>query len=134
MPKRPRPASPVPAPVPSSSPAPAGPPPVPGPDQPSGCLPALLRVTWLLFGNAVLLILAGQVSKHREAGLADVLFFAALAMMLGVRYLDVTVFHGRTSDGRQATLRDWARWAAGMAVVGSGLWALARAAGTNGWI
>lgn len=99
----------------------------------SGCLPALLRLTWLLFGNIALLLCAALVAQRPSVAM-DLAFFGVALALVAIRYVDIALFKGRTSEGAPATLSHWARHAA---LVGAGslaLWALARTAAAKGWL
>ena len=73
-----------------------------------GCL---LRLFWMVIGNFVLVLCVIGMAQQGTGGLGllDVLYWATAAAVLAARYADVAVFHGRTSDDRQATLADWRR-------------------------
>lgn len=101
---------------------------------PTGCLPLLLRLTWLLIGNFVLLLCAVQVAKGSSGLALDAAFFGVALALIGLRYVDIAFFNGRTTDGEPATLADWRRYAALMGVLAIGLWALARFAAAKGWM
>lgn len=103
------------------------------PSGPTGCLPVLLRVTWLMWGNFALLLCAAFVAQRIAPPLTDLLFFVAAGCLIGVRYLDITRYHGATSDGEPATLAHWRRYAITMVLISAALWTAARVAAARGW-
>ena len=75
-----------------------------------GCL---LRLSWLIAGNAVLLLAARSIAIGGGLLLtwADAVFWLAAGAMLAARYVDVTRFGGCTASGKPATLAHWRRYA-----------------------
>ena len=104
------------------------------PPEPSGCLPVLVRITWLMWGNLALLLSAALVAEGETPILSDVLFFAVCAGLIGVRYLDIVRFNGETSDGERATLADWRRYSIRIGILSAALWTLARLTAAGHWI
>ena len=79
-------------------------------DSSSGCL---LRLFWLLLGNAVLVIVALQI-LIRVGGVfsgLDVVYWSVVALILAARYADIRYFKGTTAEGKPSTLEDWRRYA-----------------------
>jgi len=99
-----------------------------------GCLPALARLAWMMFGNLALGLCAAFVAKGTAPVVMDVAFFAVAIGLIAVRHVDITKFKGQTADGKPATLADWRRYALMMAVISAGLWAIARLAASRGWM
>lgn len=93
-----------------------------------GCLALVARLTWLVFGNLTLLALGLYVSQKPGFSLADGLYWAMAALLVAVRYLDVTRLGGRTSDGEPATLAHWSGYAVKLTVIALAGWALAHLA------
>lgn len=102
--------------------------------EPTGCLPVLLRTTWLMWGNFALLLCAAFVAQGIAPPLADLLFLLVAAGVIGIRYLDIARYHGSTSDGEPATLAHWRRYAIAMVLVSAVLWTFARVAAARGWL
>lgn len=99
-----------------------------------GCLPVLLRVTWMMWGVLCLFGCAALVAYEIAPVLSDVLFLLVAAGLIAVRYIDVTRFHGETADGEPATLADWRRYATGVVLVSLAVWGLARLAAFRDWL
>ncbi len=104
-----------------ASAAPSSPPPNAG-----GCV---LRVLWMLAGNAFLLIAALKISQKREQffSAADPVFWGIVLAVAFFRYLDIRRYDGHTAGGRPATWQDYRRYLAllgGFALV---LWLIAHA-------
>jgi len=90
-------------------------------DPPAGCL---LRLFWIMIGNAVLLFCAYAIVQHRSSmfGMADAFYWAIVGSLLAARYVDIRHFCGTTADGEPATMVHWRRYAIVLGVVSAGLW------------
>jgi hypothetical protein len=99
-----------------------------------GCLAAVVRLVWMMFGNIALLLCAAFVAQGKAPVVMDVAFFAVAVGLIAVRYLDITKFKGQTSEGKPATLADWRRYAAMMVIVSLALWGAARFVASRGWM
>jgi hypothetical protein len=102
--------------------------------EPTGCLPGLLRLVWVLLGNAALFFFAVFIAMRMAPVVMDLAFLALVIGLLVVRYVDITKFKGETSEGQPATLEDWRRYAVWLAVGSAALWALARFVAFRGWL
>ena len=100
----------------------------------TGCLPLLLRLTWMVFGNLALFLCAAFIIKKSAPVLADIAYFSVAAGLILVRYLDIAKYNGLTSDEKPATLADWRRYAILLSFIAVGIWVLARFLATLGWL
>jgi hypothetical protein len=77
---------------------------------PSGCL---LRLFWLIAGNAALVIVAGQLLLHPMGWLSglDAVYWFIVALILAARYTDIRYFKGITAEGKPSRIEDWRRHA-----------------------
>jgi hypothetical protein len=93
-----------------------------------GCL---LRLCWMLAGNAALFGMAAWVSQQQagSVSLADAAYWGVVVLLIAIRYLDIARFHGMTVEGEPATLAHWRRYAIVLTVVALGGWLLAHALG-----
>lgn len=98
--------------------------PSPPPAQ-SSFLALIVRLTWMLFGNAALALLAVHIAKTGSLTTADMLFWGVVATMVGVRYIDVTRFGGLTTEGEPASLRHWQRYTGYLLAASGGIYAAA---------
>ena len=98
----------------------------PPPTQ-TGFLGLMVRLIWMLFGNAALALLAVHIAQAGSFSMVDVLFWAVVVVMVGVRYIDVTRFGGLTAEGEPATLRHWRRYTGYLLAASAGLYTLAHA-------
>lgn len=73
----------------------------------SGCLPALVRLIWLFFGNFAILISTFLIAKNESSPIADIVFWLLVPALIAIRFFDITKFHGLTGDNQPATLKDW---------------------------
>lgn len=99
----------------------------------TGCTPLFLRLTWMVLGNAALFLCAALVAKGTAPPITDIIFFIVAIGLIVVRYVDITKFRGKTSEGKPATLAHWRRYAVLTAVVSAGVWGLARIASFYKW-
>ena len=85
----------------------------------------LLRLGWMLAGNAVLAFLATLIliSPAWTMTLRDVLYWLTVAGLIALRYADIYHHHGQTADGEPATPRHFKRYAIGLVVVAALVWA-----------
>lgn len=90
-----------------------------------GCL---LRLFWMIAGNLMLVLALVAIAQRTSPGLSwvDIAFWAAVVAVLAARWVDITRFHGRNSDGQPATLADWRRHAVGLLAVAAIAYAIAR--------
>jgi hypothetical protein len=100
--------------------------PTPTPAQ-TGFLGLLVRLIWMLFGNAALALLAVHIAQVGSFSPVDVVFWAVVVVMVGVRYIDVTRFGGLTAEGEPATVRHWQRYTGYLLAASAGLYVLAHA-------
>ncbi len=97
------------------------------PAAPTGAVGLAVRVFWMAFGNAGLLLLAVSIAQRGAVSRLDVGFWTLAAALLLVRYLDITRLSGLTADGKPASLGHWRRYAIGLLGASVILWALAHA-------
>jgi hypothetical protein len=105
-----------------------------GPPESTGCLPVLMRLTWMAAGNAVLFLCGVFVAQGRAPLVADLSMLVAAAFLIAVRYADITLFNGETADGHPATLAHWRRYVVAVMFSATVLWATARIIALNGGI
>lgn len=96
-----------------------------GTDPFSGCL---VRLGWTFGAGIGLLSLTILIARHPpwSFGARDVAFWGVFAAAIGLRYLDVARFGGRTFEGERATLRDVRRYALALTAVSALSWILAQ--------
>ena len=91
-----------------------------------GCL---ARIFWMFAGNIVLVLSANFV-RERQGGflsVADLVFWAVVACLMAVRYIDIKRLNGLTATGQPASPTTWRRYAAILFVVSLALWGVAHA-------
>lgn len=98
-----------------------------------GCL---VRLHWMAFGNAVVIFSLLLIVRNRAGFLSvlDAVFWAAVASMLIMRYVDIRHLHGCTTTGEPASMADWRRYALVLALVSAVAWLLAHAFVRCGWL
>ena len=104
--------------------------PHPSPQIPSsteslGCFAGLVRITWLFLGNFIPFFLALFIALESGFSAYDVAFWASIAGLSLVRYIDITRLHGLTADAQPATLRDWRRYTFFLLLISAGVWGVA---------
>jgi hypothetical protein len=89
-----------------------------------GCL---VRLCWMLFGNVALLICAKFISDHKGLvlSLADLAFWFIAALLVGIRYFDITKMDGLTAAEKPASLADWRRYIFYLGLFALVLWGVA---------
>lgn len=89
-----------------------------------GCL---VRLFWMALGNALLLACAALVAKQKAwtFSIVDGAYLAVVLLMIAARFVDISRFHGETTDGKPATMAHFKRFAVLLLLVGAGVWALA---------
>lgn len=96
---------------------------------------AVARLYWMLAGNVVLYLLALAIVQHgQQASTRDVAFFAVVASLILVRYLDITRLGGATGSGGPASLGDWYRYVACLLPLSLAVWITARAMAWIGFL
>jgi hypothetical protein len=100
----------------------------PAPESPAetiGCLAALTRMAWLVFGGVALAILSLLIAREGEYSLLDFAYWGVVVVMAVMRLVDITHYQGLTSTGEPATLRTWRRYLLVLVVSTGALWAAA---------
>jgi hypothetical protein len=89
-----------------------------------GCL---TRLSWMLFGNVALLISAKFIADHKGlvVSRADVAFWIIVALLIGIRYFDITKMEGLTASENPASLADWRRYIMYLGLMAVVLWSVA---------
>jgi len=73
-----------------------------------GCL---LRVYWMLLGNAVVALFAyGIMQKGGALTEIDIFYWLGAASLVIARYADIRFLGGTTADGDPATMKHWQRY------------------------
>lgn len=104
------------------------------PQQKAGCLAALARVYWMAVGNVLLFVCAIYAAKQEPPSALDGLYAGLVALLLVVRFVDITRLGGQTSEGLPATLAHWRRYALGLVPVAAFVWIGVRFAHGRGWM
>jgi len=90
----------------------------------SGCL---VRLGWMLLGNAILAFSTIGILRHTESFLsvADAFYAGAIVAMIGLRYVDIRWLNGQTAAAEPATIAHWRRYALILGSAGFAGWGLA---------
>lgn len=103
---------------------------IPQPQQPvrAGCLSVIARLVWIAGGNLALLILLAFIVQEKAAFTSlDIWFWAVVAALLFIRFVDIKWLHGTGSDPEPASMKDWAHYARLLFIIAGGVWAAAHA-------
>ena len=92
--------------------------------KPKGCAPTLVRLTWLLGGNAALFFLALSIMKRRTLSVLDAIYWATVASLIVLRYIDISRLGGENADLEPASIRHWVRYVVILLLPSAGLWGL----------
>jgi len=93
----------------------------------------LCRLMWMFIGPLSLGIIIYQTIARRDGWFVfrDVVFAAALALMIGARWLEVRSGAGETATGEPATMEHFRRYAAVLLPVTVVLWVAAKIIGNH---
>lgn len=93
------------------------------PETASGCL---LRVYWMLLGNALVAVAAYKIAQAENAfALVDLVYWLIVSTLIGARYVDIRILHGRTGEGQPATMEHWKRYSLKVVGMSVFLWFVA---------
>jgi len=92
---------------------------------PIGCSGLVIRMIWLLAGNAALFMLAILIFQKRGFSILDAGFWAIAAALVFLRYMDITRLNGLTSNSEPATLKHWRIYVVKLLLISGVLWGLA---------
>lgn len=92
---------------------------------PIGCFGLVARMIWLLAGNAALLMLAILIFQKRGFSALDAVFWAIVAGLVLLRYMDITRLKGLTSNSEPATVKHWRIYTIKLLLASTALWGLA---------
>lgn len=90
-----------------------------------GCLPALVRLTWI-FGSIALIYCALFIAQRKGPVIADLILLVLTLALILVRYIDIRYLKGETRENKPATMKHWRRYALMMLIAGGLLYALAK--------
>ena len=93
----------------------------------SGLGGCLVRLCWMAFGNFALILIAVRIATMRGVALSvmDLAFWGTVALLIAVRYWDISKLKGLTVMYQPATMPHWRRYAIGLTLVSLAVWALA---------
>jgi hypothetical protein len=91
----------------------------------SSLVALFLRVVWMVLGPATLFVLAGLITQRTGYSSMDVVFAAAVALVILARYLDIAAFEGETADGQPATMARFRGYSAKLLMAAAGAWLIA---------
>ena len=95
-----------------------------------GTVGCVVRLGWMAIGTiALVAALFFIIQNQGKFNLADGLFWAAVVVCIGLRYLDIAYLNGDTAAGEPATLAHWRRYALILIALAVPLWALAHGIG-----
>jgi hypothetical protein len=89
-----------------------------------GCL---IRLYWMLIGNAALIMCVAAILTHRGGFLsvADIVYWVLVITMGVARFVDIRKFGGRTAAGQPASATHWRRYLVFLIVASSVIWGAA---------
>jgi hypothetical protein len=84
-------------------------------------------------GNLALFFLAIAIAQSDgwQPTWRDAAFVAVAVALIAVRYVDICLFEGRDTEGKQATMVDWRRYTVRLIAVAAGLLLLAHLVSCN---
>lgn len=95
---------------------------------PAGCL---LRLFWMLVGNAIVYASLAMIAMNGAAfpSALDAVIWVTVMLTILARRVDITRWEGKTAGGEPATLAHWRRYAVTVVAVTAAASALAHAIG-----
>ncbi len=86
-----------------------------------------VRVFWMLLGNAIFLLAAISISRHKGETFhtADIIFWGTAVALIFVRYLDIKFYNGLTTTGQPASMVHWRKYAILLLICSTVIWILA---------
>jgi hypothetical protein len=112
--------------VPNSSSAPETP-------RGRGCLPALVRMSWI-FGGIALLYCALFIAQGKGGFMTEAVFLFLTALIILVRFVDIRFLEGETLDNKPANLKHWRRFGVLMLAAAAALYAIAKLVAQKNWL
>jgi len=87
----------------------------------------ILRVFWMLFGNAILCVSAVYILHLKGVFFhtADVVFWVTAAALVLARYLDIKFYTSLTATGEPASMTHWRKYAVVLLICSTVIWVLA---------
>jgi uncharacterized membrane-anchored protein len=98
-------------------------------DKQGSGLGIIVRLLWMLVGNAILFISIVFIFQHK-GGLfhtADVVFWITVAALVFVRYLDIKLCGGLTVRGMPASMAHWIKYVAILLISSAAVWGISHA-------
>jgi len=98
-------------------------------DSKPSFISAVARLYWMLVGNAGGYVVGIAITQqgHERAWATDAAFWRAVASLVLVRYVDITLLGGATASGEPASFGDWYRYAGRLLLLAFAVWILAHA-------
>ncbi len=102
-------------------------------DQPtnnhSSILSFILRLFWMLLGNAILFVSMLLIFQSTDGKfhIVDTVFWVTTASLVIARYLDIKFYNGHTATGEPADMSHWRGYTIILLVCSAVLWVLLHA-------
>jgi len=90
-----------------------------------GCLPALVRLTWI-FGGIALVYCAFYIAQRKGTVLTDLIMLLTTLGLIVIRFADIRFFKGETLNNQPATLKHWRLYSLKILIAAGLLYALAK--------
>lgn len=97
--------------------------------EPSGCLPAIVRIIWMALGNIFLIVLAILIIQKGSFTVLDIFFWLLVFFLILIRLYDITLLQGLTGECKPATVWHWKRYSVGLLLISASIWIFAHALG-----
>jgi hypothetical protein len=104
-------------------------PPAPMPDESSsksGCLSIIVRLSWIFGGISILVYCAVFIAMDKHRGTMDILYWAIVAAIVLLRFVDIRFLKGETLDNKPATFKHWRGYVVKMSAAAAILFAVAK--------
>ncbi len=96
-------------------------------DKQGNAFGILFRVFWMFLGNFFLLIAIILILENKGGIFhkADIVFWVVTAILILVRYLDISCCDGLTASGLPASIRHWTKYTMFLLIFSTILWIIA---------
>ena len=86
----------------------------------------ILRVFWMLLGNAILFVSALLIFQSADGKFhtVDTVFWVTAAVLVIARYLDIKFYNGQTATGEPADMSHWRAYTITLLVCSAVVWVL----------
>ncbi len=83
-----------------------------------------IRMVWMVGGKTLLVLAAFFIMENIYPLFMEIFYWLTVVALIAARYVDVAVFHGTTCSGEPSTMRHFYRYAIGLLIIASAVFAV----------